>query len=249
MQSAELRGAAAAIAFQTRIPLARWFALDEHDVRRSVLAFPVVGASVGALLGATAYGLARFLPPAVAAPLAVAVAVLVTGAIHLDALADAADALGARSREQALEIMRDHHIGAFGAAALALDVLVKSAAVAALARGVEVVTAAAAAGALARVAAVVLAAALPYARAEGVAAPFVTASRLRCAAASVVGIAVALVLVRATGAAIVVAGLVITVVLAWTARRALGGVTGDVLGAAVEITETLALVVAVALYA
>jgi len=81
---------------------------------------------------------------------------------------DCADAFGGRSRERALEIMRDHAIGAYGATALVLDVLIKGAALRAAAHG-HVIAVAAAAGALSRGAPVVLASALPYARVDGTA--------------------------------------------------------------------------------
>ncbi len=73
-------------------------------------------------------GLDARLTALVAAALAVALEVLVTGGIHLDALADSADGLGASGRQRALEIMREPTIGAFGATALVLDLVVKIAA-------------------------------------------------------------------------------------------------------------------------
>ena len=86
------------------------------DVARGVVFFPLVGAGVGAVAGATAIVLHERLSSFLAAGLAVAVALALTGALHIDALADTADALGASSRERALEIMRDSRIGSFGAA-------------------------------------------------------------------------------------------------------------------------------------
>ena len=63
------------------------------------------------------------LPSLGAAALGLGVAALLTGALHLDALADTADALGGATRERRLEIMRDHAIGAFGAVALVVVLL------------------------------------------------------------------------------------------------------------------------------
>src|SRR5205823_9862628 len=117
--------------------------------------------------------LERPLSATVAAGVALLVGALVTGALHLDALADSADALGAHSREHALQIMRDHAVGAYGATAIVLDLLVKGAALAALARADHVVGATAAAGALSRGAPVLLARTLPYARSDGAAAAIV----------------------------------------------------------------------------
>src|SRR6266498_18912 len=114
----EARGLAAALTFLTRIPLARSILLGGDDVARAGVGFPLVGAAIGAASGGLAFGLADPLSPLVAAGLAVAAATLLTGALHLDALADTADALGARSRERALAIMRESTVGAFAVVAL-----------------------------------------------------------------------------------------------------------------------------------
>ena len=124
MPRSSLRAAAAALAFLTRVPVGRLTALGPDDVARGAVLFPIVGAGIGALVGGIAVGLDSRLTVLLAAALAVAAEALVTGAIHLDALADAADGLGAPTRERALEIMREPTIGAFGAAALGLVLLV-----------------------------------------------------------------------------------------------------------------------------
>src|SRR4051812_12943574 len=118
----------AALAFLTRIPVGRWVALGADDVGRGVAFFPVVGAAVGALAGLAAEGLDGPLPALVAGGLGVAAALVLTGALHLDGLADTADAFGSGDRPRRLEIMRDSRIGSFGAAAIALAVLVEAAA-------------------------------------------------------------------------------------------------------------------------
>src|SRR3954471_24395642 len=103
-----VRAAVAAVAFLTRLPVGRLVDVDADDVGRGAPLFPLVGGLLGAATGGVAVGLHGPLPPLAAAAIAVAVGTLLTGALHLDALADTADALGGSSREQALEIMRDH---------------------------------------------------------------------------------------------------------------------------------------------
>src|SRR5215207_1982530 len=125
MPAASARAALAAVAFLTRVPVGRAVALDGNDVARATIAFPLVGAGVGALTGGVALLLHPWLPSFLAAAIALAVAVMATGAMHVDALADTLDAAGATTREQALEIMRDPRVGTFGASAIALDVLIK----------------------------------------------------------------------------------------------------------------------------
>src|SRR6478736_1399109 len=105
----------AAVAFLTRIPVGRFVTLGPDDVGRGVVFFPIVGAAVGALAGLAAEGLDGPLPALVAGGLGVAVALVLTGALHLDGLADTADAFGAGNRERRLEIMRDSRTGSFGA--------------------------------------------------------------------------------------------------------------------------------------
>jgi adenosylcobinamide-GDP ribazoletransferase len=244
----ELRDVAAALAFLTRIPVGRLLVLDGGDVARAGPAFPLVGAAIGAVVGGIAAPLATLLSPPLAVALALAAAVLLTGALHLDALADSADALGAHSRERALEIMRDHAIGAYGAVAIALDLLIKAAALAALAREGDVLPFAIAAGAISRAVPVPLAAALPYARAgEGLALSLTGAAGAGAAAAAGLATLIAALAAGVDGAALATCAAIITLSLGLAFRRWLGGLTGDLLGAAVELSETATLVLAVAL--
>ena len=245
MPGASVRAAAAALAFLTRVPVGRLTALGPDDVARGAVLFPLVGAGIGALVGGVAVGLDSRLGILLAAALAVAVEALVTGAIHLDALADTADGLGAPTRERALEIMREPTIGSFGATALGLDLLVKTAALAALLDGPDPVLATLAAFALGRAAPLALSWALPYARAEGgLGASLERVPWLAAGLLLGIGVAIAALGVRGLWLAAGAAGTVLVVGL--VARRRLGGVTGDVLGAAVELATILGLVAAAA---
>jgi adenosylcobinamide-GDP ribazoletransferase len=244
MPAAELRGLAGAVAFLTRVPVGRWVELDAADVARGGALFPLVGAGIGAAVGGITQALSGPLTPLLAALVGLAAGAVLTGVLHLDGLADTADAFGASTRERALEIMRDHAVGAYGAVALVLDLGAKAAALAVLADRHEVLRYAVCAAAAARAVPVVLSACLPYARAEGGTGSVLgAAGRVRALVAVALAVGICVVLdapyvLAAAGAAAVVAGL--------AARRALGGVTGDVLGAAAEVAEVAALVVAVA---
>jgi adenosylcobinamide-GDP ribazoletransferase len=247
---AELRAIAAAVAFLTRVPLGRWLSLDGRDVARAGPAFPLVGAGVGAAVGGIATALARPLSAALAVALALAVGTLLTGALHLDGLADTADALGARSRQRALEIMRDHATGAYGAVAIVLDLLIKAAALAALTHHGRALPFAVAAGAQSRSIPVLLAAALPYARSgEGTAASFTQGGRGRAVAATAIALGIAVVAAGSNGLLVAACAPAVALPLGFVLRGWLGGVTGDALGAAVELSEATVLVVAVALVA
>lgn len=124
-----------ALQYFTRVPvtgvLAEWAAYSPQRLRASAAHFPGVGALVGLCAAGVAVGLLLVLKPTPLAALVVAAAstvvtVLLTGAMHEDGLADVADGLGGSyNRDRALEIMKDSRIGAFGALALVLALLLK----------------------------------------------------------------------------------------------------------------------------
>lgn len=244
----ELRALGAAVCFLTRLPLARRLTVDADDLARAGGTFPLVGAAIGALVGAVALLLVHPLGGWLAAVVALAAGSLLTGALHLDALADSADALSARTRERALAIMRDHAIGTYGAVALALDLLLKVGALSALASHHHVFRVAVAAGALSRATPVLLAATLPYARSNaGLGTPLTHGSRARAAIAALLAAGIAVAVAGTTGAIAAAAAAAIAVLLGVCYSRWLAGVTGDTLGAAVELTEITVFLTAVGL--
>jgi adenosylcobinamide-GDP ribazoletransferase len=245
MPAAELRGLAAAIGFLTRVPVGRWVELDAADVARGGALFPLVGAGIGTVVGGLTQAASGPLTALLAALIGLAAGAVLTGVLHLDALADSADAFGAATRERALEIMRDHAIGAYGAVALVLDLGAKAAALAVLAERHDVLRFAVCAAAVARVVPVLLSAALPYARSAGGTGNALGGTGwVRAVLAVAIGAAICILL---HAALLLAVGLVVTLGVGLAARHALGGVTGDVLGAAAELCELAALVVAVAL--
>ena len=243
MPVAELRAFAAAIAFLTRVPVGRVIRLDATDVARGGALFPLVGAGIGTVVGAVAQTLAAPLTAPIAALLGLAVGAALTGVLHLDGLADTADAFGATSRERALEIMRDHAVGAYGAVALLVDLGLKAAALSVLATRHDALRYAVCATAVARVAPVALSVALPYARAVGTGGALGGTGAGRLVVAAAIGAVLAVVL---HAPIVLPVAALMTLLAGVAARRALGGVTGDVLGAASELCEVSALVAAVA---
>ncbi|MDF0529913.1 adenosylcobinamide-GDP ribazoletransferase [Tsukamurella sp. 8F] len=124
-----------AFAWMTVLPMPPQAAPTREDARRIIAAVPVTGALVGTLVAAIAWGAcAAGLAPLLAGALAVAGGVLVTRGMHIDALSDCADGLGTYGPpERAREVMRQGTIGAFGAAALVLVLLIEAAAITSLA--------------------------------------------------------------------------------------------------------------------
>ncbi len=242
--SGPVRGLIAATTFLTRLPVGRAAAtVSEADLRAGVGWFPAVGACVG-MVGATAGWLvAMRAPVAVAAVLAVALETLVTGAFHLDGLADTADGLGAASTgRDPLPVMRESTVGAFGVVAVVLDLALRIAATAAVLGDGFPWAIVGAAGA-ARMAPLLLARTLRYLRPSagsgGWVGRGVPAGAMLFAAAT--SVAVAATAGPAGAAAIVVGTLVVAVAVGRVARRRFGGVTGDVFGAAAELAQTFAL--------
>lgn len=113
-----MRSFVAAIRFLTRIPMPGPDTRPE-DISRAVGWFPLVGVLVGAVTAGLFLLASRFWPAPVAAVLAIAAGLLLTGGFHEDGATDATDGLGGGwTRERVLEIMKDSRIGAYGAMVL-----------------------------------------------------------------------------------------------------------------------------------
>jgi adenosylcobinamide-GDP ribazoletransferase len=238
------------ILFCTRLPLAHAGPIESGDVARASWAFPVVGALVGGI-GALVYAIAwqAGLPPMVAATLGLAATLAVTGCLHEDGLADTADGFGGgRYRERKLDIMRDSRLGTFGACTLVISLLLRSAAVAAIAGPTPVALALIAAHASARAALPAFMRFVPPARPDGLSAQAGQPSPRCVTIAVLLGVAV-LGIALGPGAAVV--GIVLTafawLFMAWLSVRQIGGQTGDVLGALEQICEIVILLTAVPL--
>ncbi|HSH23156.1 MAG TPA: adenosylcobinamide-GDP ribazoletransferase, partial [Acidimicrobiales bacterium] len=159
--------------------------------------FPVVGAAIGLTVGATWWVVAQVWPPLVAGTVVVTVDLALTGALHLDGLADSADGLLAHGLDpgRRLDVMAEPAVGAFGVAVVVMTLLVRTAALAMLAPAPLLV------GALwsaSRTAMAVVALSLPYARPGGLAAPFLGGS---AAFVALVGTVLALALAVVDGVA------------------------------------------------
>ena len=210
---------------------------------RSLAWLPLVGVGLGGAVALAARLLEGRLDDGPAAVLIVAAWAIATGAIHLDGLADSADALGARDREQRLAIMRDPRLGSFGVLAAGLRRPAQDALVAAvLARGHHLWLLAI--PAVARAAASAVSASVPYAREEGTGAAMIGAgSRLeRLAVAIATATVVALACARLRGLLASSPPRIVALAVGRFAQRRIGGVTGDVLGATIELAECAALI-------
>jgi adenosylcobinamide-GDP ribazoletransferase len=238
-----LRQVRLATAFLTILPAGLEIDAAPADVAASFGWFPLVGFGVGLALCAVDWALTPLFGHVLRAVLIVLVLTAVTGAVHLDGVADTADALGAgRNRERALEILRDSRIGSFGSIALYFVLGLKVVAIAG-AGGAGRYAAIFMAPGLGRWAMVALASGLDYLRAEGAGAAMLSRDRRRNLSVATVTAVVALgplVMFHALRACLVAAA--VTLALRSFYRRWLGGVTGDLIGAAGELVETAVLI-------
>ncbi|MGS4943887.1 adenosylcobinamide-GDP ribazoletransferase [Meridianimarinicoccus sp. RP-17] len=211
-------------------------------------AYPLAGAVVGALAGAV-HLLAGWLglPPPLAAGLAVAASVIVTGALHEDGLADTADGLwGGWTRDRRLEIMRDSRIGTYGMLALILSLSLRTGALAALPPAMAL-PALIACGALSRAAMVAVWTALPPARRDGLSAGSGQPGAITAALALALGTAAAMLACGGPGVVALLMGLCGAALVALAARAKIGGQTGDILGAAQQLADIAGLLALVTL--
>jgi adenosylcobinamide-GDP ribazoletransferase len=237
--------------FLTAVPLTGW---DHHtapeELARSMRWFPVVGLIIGACLAISDMMFSRVFPDSVTTLLLIVLLVLMTGGLHLDGLADFLDGLaGGRTPAERLAIMRDPRIGAIGATGLVLSLGLRYAGLLALPPS-ERFPWLLCLPAVGRWAIVVSAVSAPYARAEGgLAQPFLHPLTWWDLFMAAIVLGAALVWGLGLVKALIVCGLTALVARAMTsfARRLLGGITGDTLGATSEIAEVCFVISAPAL--
>ncbi|MEO7752124.1 MAG: adenosylcobinamide-GDP ribazoletransferase [Terracoccus sp.] len=228
--------------------------VDEQVAGRAMLLAPATALPVllvWVVLGAMA--VAGVVPAAVAAVLTLIAVALVSRALHLDGLADTADGLtSGHDPERSLEVMRRGDTGPAGAASLVFVLLLQTVCLAALFNSASGVALASVALLTSRVApAVASRRGVPPARPGGLGAAVAETVSPVAVAAVATGLLVAGTLVVLTvGGTAYAAGLVVVVgaagawlVVRHTVRR-LGGITGDVIGAAIEVSLAAALVAA-----
>lgn len=221
-----------ALQFLTRIPTPQFADFDPAELSRCARWFPAVGLVVGGLLAA-ACALGAGVDPWLAALLGLLVWVAVTGALHLDGLADLSDALGAAHRDpqRFLAVLKDPHVGTFGVVAVVIAVAAKLVLLMLIARQ-QAWIALALVPAWARLGPLFWSLALPPLAAGSGERFQWSLSRWQVGVWGVALLAASL----AVAPALLAAPLLLLGYAAWLKRR-LGGVTGDCLGAGVELVE------------
>lgn len=243
-----LRVLLVAVQFLTRIPVPA-IPVSGDDLRRATAAFPAVGFLVGGVVLAARALAEPWLGAEAATVVAVGAGVAVTGAFHEDGLADSVDGLwGGWTPERRVEIMRDSRLGTYGAAALLGTLLLQVTLLAPL--PLAVFAAAVLSGhVLGRLAVLGMIRALPAYHDQGTGAQVAEpVGPVGTTVAVLTGLLTLLLALGRLAAVPVVAGLLVAAWLRGVARRRLGGLTGDVLGATQQVVLLASLASVAALW-
>ena len=267
----------AAVGFLTVLPIGRSISPDQPSGQRAVsnsrAFFPFVGLLLGLVLALVEITMSTIFPAYLTAGILLVVMVFATRGLHLDGLMDVCDSLfGGYTKERRLEIMKDPHVGAFGAVAGSMLILLKFAALLSLLdprfigsgwigySDIAVLRAAAFAyqpgkvlvlllfPTLSRWAMVVCLGAFTYVRQQGLGSPFHQRNaKVATAAAALTTLAASLILGGFGGLGLFAGVTLLALAAGWIMTRALGGLTGDCYGAVNEVSEVAVLAGAVAL--
>jgi adenosylcobinamide-GDP ribazoletransferase len=247
-----VRATLVAVQFLTRLPVHIEPPPVVQELGLSLACYPIVGLALGFILWGVALATSR-LTHLLGSAIVLAIWVLITGALHVDGLADTADAWvgGHGDRERTLGIMKDPRSGPVAVATVSCLLLLKLAALAALGthlpgepwRGPRVAAGCILSPLLARASIPLLFAHTPYVRAQGIAHDLAAHQSRRASvlmvAVTILGVIAAFRLVGAI--ALGAAGVAYGVIRAGLLRR-LGGFTGDGAGALIEVIETACLI-------
>jgi adenosylcobinamide-GDP ribazoletransferase len=229
------------------------------DCAKGMWAFPLIGSFIGLVAGVFGWVADQFVPGIVVGSLVLAILLLVTGLHHTDGLLDFGDGLMAHGTpEHKIEVMHDQLTGAGGLSIGIMTMLITALAIGqvvgnGLFKIPLIVGGIVAVEASAKLSMVVMAWAGKSVH-QGMNSPFLEAlnggkGNLRLFAALVLSFVVALPLLGWTGAIVVLAGVVTSLVMVAVAHRHFGGVTGDVFGATNEITRMVCVIVLLAVIA
>lgn len=229
-----------ALSFFTRLPVGR-HDLSGLRLSQAAACFPIAGALIGLMGGIIYLALLHLgLNGSISAWITIFFQLTLTGGLHEDGLADMADGLASgRNKEQKLAIMRDSRIGSYGVLALITIVSLRANIISGFAAGFATLTAFIAAAACSRAFLTILMRILPFARSDGLAAMVGRPEFSQTVAACITGCAMLFATGKIMAAFAALAMLaVIYLALKTIALRNFGGITGDVLGAAQQISET-----------
>ena len=238
-----------AVQFLTIIPLPFDTRCQKEDLGRATACFPLVGLTIGGLLVALNWLMEPWLNRSLTAALLITALAAISGALHLDGLADVCDGLAARgNRERFLAVMKDSNVGAVGAVGLVLGLLLKWQALTAVPAGITW-QALLLFPTLGRCAQVLVMAGAKHARQDGLGAAFIQGMATRhLLVALCITVAACLLLLPVKGLIALTGVFAATLIIKGYFQNRLGGLTGDIIGCSCELAEILALIVLSAQY-
>lgn len=227
--------------FMTRIPININLKVERENFQKGVAYFPLVGLIIGCMEAFVYYISSNLFSINISILFVIITHVVVTGAIHIDGFGDTIDGIfSGRSKARILEIMKDSRVGTFGALGIILLVLGKLIGLREIAQS-EIITVIILAPIISRTVVTFLMYKRRYAREkEGLGDLFIgVLEKKNFIAALMLGMLLTLLLAREKGIIILIISLIITLILRSYIEKKIDGVTGDILGASIELNELL----------
>ena len=230
-----------ALQFLTRVPVTIKGDVSEKDLNRSLAYFPLVGGIIGLVISSAVF-LVDYFPLRLIAVFILVVETIITGGLHLDGFADTCDGLyGGRTKERALEIMRDSRVGAMGVIGLILLLLTKYEMICSLHPNViwkSVVLM----PVISRFIQVLVCYSYKYARPEGKGKGFIGyKGKIELIIAAAFTLVILIILFGVIGLAVLAAVILGVVFFTSSVNKKLDGMTGDTIGASSELAEVFCL--------
>ncbi|MFM7796069.1 MAG: adenosylcobinamide-GDP ribazoletransferase, partial [Candidatus Nitrosotenuis sp.] len=217
---------------------------DLQTAAKHMYLFPVIGISIGLIIGFAGWGLSLFLEPLIVGLLVAAGLVLITGIHHTDGLSDFADGLMVKgTKERKLEVMKDPKVGSAGIISIVFYVAATVIALSFM-RGFELFYAILVGEIIAKFCMVICASIGPSAW-QGSNSPFVESMRDRKKLTIAAAITISAIALFQNNSGFVALGVtvIITLIIAGVSRRSFGGISGDILGATNELARVSAFLV------
>lgn len=231
-----------ALSFLTVVPVGLSQEVSAQDFGKSIKYFPVVGLIIGLVLAALNSVISERLPELAVDMALVVMIIVITRSLHLDGLADTFDGLlGGRDKDHMLAIMKDSRVGSFGVVAIVATLGLKLLLLASVPANLKLETLVLF-PVLGRWTACYAMVTQPYARSDGLGSSFVEEAGWReLFWSSIMAFAIAIVVLKTMAVLVVAAALVFTILYVKMVKNKIGGMTGDTLGALIELTEVAVL--------
>lgn len=222
--------------FLTKLPLPFKIDAKEEDFSKGIIYFPIVGLVIGALMAGLYIGLSAITNIMIASVLVIVFEIFITGGLHLDGLADSFDGLYSyRDKDRMLEIMKDSRVGTNGVLVLIVNIVLKM--VLLISIDPEIVpTLLLLMPVVSRLMVVLLSAISKYARNNGMGGFFI-GKTTKLQLVITITLVLFMHLIYLEGLFLLGMIIILTLIYRYHVYSKIDGITGDVLGAVVEMSE------------